>query len=434
MIKTILSTRWGEVFSNKDGFFVKFIEDGYCGTDDWQRVIECLIKEKVVTPMKRDNATECYKLSLGNYNPIYPYEWAYGMFLEAFNLVLKYVSILEQFECEPYTINPYECIGVFGAKPRLIFPAFRKKNGESYAAIMDTISAMYLWPLKELRINSDVVRSIIKSNHHQMYTISDLENVHYGLAGTKIRQYRDKVYHHLPGWARKRMQSSLSKISKEASKLSYNGPKRDDWSGYLPENVDIDKIEQQDCFERYDKVAKLMLQIKPKTVVEMGGNKGLFAMHACRTVGSIERYYCGDYDEHAVNWLYNYLQNTNEFKMIYPMVLNFQDTYKKLWLRPLGDRIEADCCVAMALTHHLLLRQQVSIDIMFEGFASCTKEWLLVEFMPKGVWKTMERTYNMIPEYSFEWFKAHMEKRFDVKDVVEVIEGHRVLLIGKKRM
>ena len=93
------------------------------------------------------------------------------------------------------------------------------------------------------------------------------------------------------------------------------------------------------------------------------------------------------------------------------------------------ERWKADLVLAMALTHHLLLSQYLNIDAMFERLARCTNRYLLIEFMPLGLWDG-DNAPELPSWYTLLWFQSHMEKLFTVL-LVQQMEKNRIMLLGE---
>ena len=92
-------------------------------------------------------------------------------------------------------------------------------------------------------------------------------------------------------------------------------------------------------------------------------------------------------------------------------------------------RFASDVVIALALTHHLILRHDIRIDIIFEMFAKYTKKYILVEFMPLGLWDG--KYAPPLPAwYSIDYFRRAFEKYYNII-LEEQLEKNRILFFGK---
>ena len=89
--------------------------------------------------------------------------------------------------------------------------------------------------------------------------------------------------------------------------------------------------------------------------------------------------------------------------------------------------------IALPVTHHLILTQKVKLDTIVELLYSYSKRYVIVGFMPLGLWS--EGTINVeVPDwYNLDWFIDGMKKKFDI-DIKEVQQIHknRIAIIAKR--
>jgi len=203
------------------------------------------------------------------------------------------------------------------------------------------------------------------------------------------------------------------------------------WSEY--QDFDLDVVFEDNLdgrFTRFSRIEKIIDELKPKTVFEFAANKGILACYLAQKE-YISEYVASDYDEYAINELYKYVKKSKYLssKKIIPLVVDFSEEHHHINLITLDGRAKSELVIACAVTHHLLLTQYISIDKMFEKLKNYTTRYLLVEFMPLGLWDG--HNAPDIPEYyTLDWFKLHMSKYFNIK-LVEQLEKNRILLLGE---
>ncbi len=195
------------------------------------------------------------------------------------------------------------------------------------------------------------------------------------------------------------------------------------WGDY---HFKVNKAELFKAGGRFDLIINLIKDYKINEVFEVGGNQGMLSIELSKFVDKI---ICSDYDEIAVDNMYINLVKT-EAKLtpvlsdiMHPVYLNYPFIEKS---KP-QVRLKSQATLVLAVTHHLILGQKISIDEMFETILQYTKEYLFIEFMPNGIDK------GPVPEwYNIDWFKTHFEKYLDtllIKTSAE--DGSRILFVGK---
>ena len=189
------------------------------------------------------------------------------------------------------------------------------------------------------------------------------------------------------------------------------------------------KVNKAELFKeggRFDLIINLIKKYKINEVFEVGGNQGMLSIELIKFTNKV---ICSDYDEVAVDSMYVNLVNTKSkitpvlLDIMHPIYLNNPFIEKS---RP-QIRFKSQATLVLAVTHHLILGQKISIDEMFETILQYTKEYLFIEFMPNGIDK------GPVPEwYNLDWFKIHFEKYLDtllIKTSTE--DGGRILFVGK---
>ncbi len=161
-------------------------------------------------------------------------------------------------------------------------------------------------------------------------------------------------------------------------------------SYYVSKKEDFDFSDSSDWKEKQKSVYSVIKFDKPDTVLDLGANTGWFSELACRNGASV---IATDIDEASVNFLYKYA-DTNNLNIL-PLVLSFQDLLKskqgislgpldnnqeKLFMEPI-KRIKSDLVLALALVHHLVLGQGLSIEYILKVLSQITKKTLVLEYV-----------------------------------------------------
>jgi hypothetical protein len=165
------------------------------------------------------------------------------------------------------------------------------------------------------------------------------------------------------------------------------------------------------------------------SVVELAGNQGFLSL-LLASRRQITRIICTDCDSDVINKLYSYCRRVagTENNIIHPAVLDFMISESNSGTIPPAERFRADLVTALAITHHLTLRQNLPLREVIRAIASYTNRFALVEFMPLGLWDGWEAP--PLPDwYGPDWFRVGFGEFFDILGV-EQIETNRVLYLG----
>jgi hypothetical protein len=161
---------------------------------------------------------------------------------------------------------------------------------------------------------------------------------------------------------------------------------------------------------RAQAVDRVLQELKPPRVLDVGANVGVFAHVAAR---SAEVVYAMDTDESAASQLSDHLARAGEPRRIYPTV--FDPT--ALALGSSGfDRYRSHTVLALAVTHHMSLTQRRSFAHIAARLALLTERCLLVEFMPRGL-STGDDDAPTPPGYTLEAFLDALRVEFDRVEV-----------------
>lgn len=189
-------------------------------------------------------------------------------------------------------------------------------------------------------------------------------------------------------------------------------------NNYLAENGDVQLP------KRMDWVIDTIRNLPVKTVVELAGNEGVLS-RCISSLPNIQEVICTDYDENAIDSLLLSLKT----EKIYINCFDFVDEIHEQICPDRPNRLKSDLVVALAVTHHLILTQKYSIDYIFLTISSFTQKYIIIEFMPLGLWDG-----SFSPElpswYTEEWFIKSMQKFYRIISR-EQLEENRVAFIGE---
>ncbi len=181
---------------------------------------------------------------------------------------------------------------------------------------------------------------------------------------------------------------------------------------------------------RFKRIIELLKTIEWSTAVDMAGNGGFFTTLMLEAFPQ-NRALCLDYDSQAIERAFtrslDYATDLVVADRLSCGMVNI--CYPTEGQIPLERRVSADLVIALAVTHHLFLRQSIDADEFFAFLHRVSKRFLAIEFMPLGLW--FEGKAPPLPDwYSEQWFVTHLAKKFSVI-TREQLEANRVFFLCK---
>lgn len=159
-------------------------------------------------------------------------------------------------------------------------------------------------------------------------------------------------------------------------------------------------------FNRFSHIIEIIKELNPKSLTDLGGNCGIFCKEVLRHT-NIRSIACIDEDEEAIDKLYTSL-TPHQKNILTPVFNNFMHPTGSIHDIPMHDRFRSDVVTALAVSHHLLLGQNYAIDDIFRLIKKYTSEYVMIEFMPKGI-----SLHAQVPEwYHDEWFQKKFRESF----------------------
>jgi len=343
---------------------------------------------------------------------IFPYEWSPEMLRSAALCVLKVNQIANQYGYELVDAHPYNVVFKYSQSLWVDVGSFKPA---SQIKVWNAEKEFMECYVDSLKIAERGLLSIFQhlfllsgnSFNGEQYTISRSSlqalNTKYLL---RIRQYWYILKRFRAGTLD---QSQLNKLYRKASKtllfvlsrlffphppstnyayitrkikrmrFSYNTT----WGSYHEKAHLYDDNNQPLLSDRLSYIFDLAISLKPSSVLELAGNQGILSRAIARNPG-IKRTICSDYDHKAIDSLFLNIQNTRE--KLYVSRFNFMISEIDLLgsRRPL--RMTSDLVIALAVVHHLSLSQGFSFQAIIEQISLFSRKYIIVEFMPKGLW------------------------------------------------
>lgn len=182
-------------------------------------------------------------------------------------------------------------------------------------------------------------------------------------------------------------------------------------------------------------VASYVERASPRTVWDLGANRGVFSRIASRTGAYVVAF---DVDHAAVEK--NFRAGASERdRSVLPLVFDATNPSPALgWQNDerssLVARGPADAVLALALIHHLAIGNNVPLDRV-AGFLADLGRWLVVEFVPKEdsqVVRLLASREDVFPDYNRAGFEAAFGERFEILESSAVQGTERTLYLMKR--
>lgn len=411
--------------------------------------------------------TQIADFSLSNYDLIlehekltetFQHEWSFSMLKDAAMMV---GSVNEICNSHGYELKDAHTMNVLfrGTQPVWIdigsIIPFKKETGNSWMAYREYVGSFILpllfWAEGEFYISRKLLESVfyrVELLPNQQYNESKLfpllkNNVQvFGFRFRNSTLFTTKKRNHRLGFFISKINRILIKLrmghfSYEAEWLPYDSIKRllaelkapvvsSDWenyhSHYYSENG---KLKTSGRFNQIIEIIKNR-ENEIQSVLDLAGNQGLL----CRLLAentSLKRIILSDFDSNAVDIAYhNFKQGKSE--NIELMLLNFMFTQNA---DGTASRVKSDLVMALAVTHHLVLTNLYSLDAIFERVKMFANRFIMIEFMPLGLWVFGSKDYPALPEwYNEEWFSLTFQRHFNLLQKA-TLEENRILYFGE---
>ncbi len=205
------------------------------------------------------------------------------------------------------------------------------------------------------------------------------------------------------------------------------------WTGYHG----VSSAEPSDWSTKETTIHHVLSNLRPHSLLDVGCNEGRYSRLA-ESLGL--EVTATDADEICVNHLYDLTRTQN--RRILPAVIDFTNpspgygvAYR--WFPPATERFASEMVLGLAIEHHLVFgRYRLTFDEVARGFASFSKRWLLVEFIPPGA-DTNANPQEWRPEstvwYNADSFIAALCTEFCSVTKLAHNEGERILLLCDKK-
>ncbi len=418
----------GKVFVSGDSVYRRIFPDAHNATRELldSRLFAELVEKKLFpsTQVVNDgsNATELVLRHERAPFILHAWEWSFSMLRDAAVMLLDVAEICAKHGYHLHDAHHLNIV-FFGGSPVFVdFGSIRKGRRGCGVNVEEFVSTLYL-PLQLWSSgNFYIANQILCDERIGQRLLPSAGAIACPLlkpflAG--LLKKRDLL------WVVKRTVNALTRVGVRAPLLNISsyGQVHAQKSGVLLAKVlaskmPVDKTEwskyQDNMGEggvvsgRFGRILEIVEGLRWLTALDVAGNGGYFAVLLAQRFPKA-RVLSLDYDSQAVDKCYRRVTNdavlhsrvtSGLMNVMYPIDRSL----------PVEMRIGADIVFALALTHHLLLRQSANLDILLEDLVKLARRYLVIEFMPLGLWDT--HSAPPVPKwYTQTWFRSALEKR-----------------------
>jgi SAM-dependent methyltransferase len=181
-------------------------------------------------------------------------------------------------------------------------------------------------------------------------------------------------------------------------------------------------------------IQEIASKLKPKTVLDIGANTGWFSIMFANNGASVTSF---ERDEESINHLYSYVHR--EQVNVTPLATDIRQPSPEYELNigtlsAATDRYKSELVMALAVIHHLVSNQRITLDHLAHILDKFTLKYLLIEFVPVN-----EYLYKLPGLTDENWNVPVIKEAFDQYYSYEGIwdsfpEGRKLLLFRKKNV
>lgn len=361
----------------------------------------------------------------------YPHEWSFEMYKDACLLLLNLEEICQE---HGYAVKDGHLFNVvfFNGIPKFVdIGSIVQQKGSNNAFIEEFKNRAFLPLLIWSEGNYGLAFVVIRESSLHL-SKSDLIEIYRGLVLIKnlgvnsLKKYLKVRKNIFPLFDTK----SIKELKNAIEVLQVNNYKTT-WVNY---HQSLLKNGSVISTPRFDKILSIINDLNVSSVCDVACNEGVFSILVNENCKNVKKIVAIDYDENAINNFYKLLKEKyNKANNITPLVNNaIVPTYNHFEELP-EIRYKSDCVVALAVTHHLLLGQNYHIDIVLKKLAALSNKYVIVEFMPLGLWGGEGHEKPKLPEYYTEnWFAENLKKDFNIIEK-HLLEPNRLCFVCIKK-
>ncbi len=193
---------------------------------------------------------------------------------------------------------------------------------------------------------------------------------------------------------------------------------------------------EQSFLEKKSIISDYIEKINPKTVCDLGANRGDFSRIASDKCIQTLAF---DIDEVAVEENYLQMKKLKEFDIL-PLLQDLTNPSPAIGFAnderaSFSSRFKSDSVMALALIHHLSISNNLPFDNTAEFFSELA-QYLIIEFVPKEDSKVqilLSTRKDIFPEYNEQCFEAVYSKYYEILEKRNIQSSKRILYLMRRK-
>lgn len=402
-----LQCHYGRVYLSKDGKVYRGIFKAFEGE------IKKLLSSGLIDELTSKGlfpATRITNHRLTDYELIIEHErvplrntfekWSFDMIKMSALTTLEVASIASKYGYELRDAHPYNIMFYYGNPMFIDLDSFVERKNEKWSAYREFVDChVRLLQLLALQNNFEF-QSSIKSMAfyipHKIYNalIEEPERIEYhsNLTFNELKKFIKRINLH------------------EIDSM---------WKDYHT-NFDTNLNTNY----RLKTIINLLNKYRPATIVDIACNAGEFSKSIIENCNFIQHIIGIDKDHSSINRLIRTVRGA-------PITVLYDDLNND-YPEKLSDKPIADLVMALAITHHLILSANLDINYVLEKIGSFTNKYMLIEFMPLGLYSSELKENKNPPDwYTESWFEEKLTRTFKVL-FKEQVHLNRILFFLEK--
>jgi len=206
----------------------------------------------------------------------------------------------------------------------------------------------------------------------------------------------------------------LESLRKRVEEIRLPSP-NSEWAKYYAtsdKSYFLTDLSPADWTAKQEAVEKILQDLSPSTVLDVGTNTGRYARMAAAKGA---RVVACDLDVAAIGLCYREARRNR--RNLLPLVADVCSRSEipgrgGTGCAPAAERLRSDFVMGLAVMHHMVTRQRLDIDRIADTFAALCTRWLLLEFVPPLKPKTGATLVPSLDDYSIEGLETCLRKRF----------------------
>ena len=373
----------------------------------------------------------------------YPFEWSFTQcrkailaFLKINQIALKYGMILKDATPYNFYLKGGKAI-LFDTSSFIFF-----NNNDSWLAYRQFCESFFA-PLALMKYNGASWAKLYMSSlrglpmkfvSHQLpnkswLNISCLVHIH---LHAKYERKKALEGQKIKGLSIKQLDQLLQMFtdSIKSWKIAFTFP--DKWINYYENDIESPEYLK----DKQEIVAQWLGKTKPKSVIDLGANTGLFSMIASDIA---ENVIALEFDETCVDKIESQIQK-KKLQNITTLVSDLSETSPSLGMlnqeyQSLMKRGKSEMVLGLALIHHLCIGKNLSLNHVAELFSNLSSKYAIVEFIPKEDEKVkllLSSREDIFSNYHLNNLLNSFSQYFELVSEIKIEKSNRILLLWKK--